>query len=308
MRLFAYLRARRWKWAYSSSRGQRSSRVQSRWHELVHNQSRCRQDRRCKGKCRHCKYELAAVRRRYQNLWFEDKATLFRNPDESLLWSSVTRQPHQTDRCHTLLITGTRGGRGQEVRGQEVRRASEGLKRLDSLNIEIWCGLPNLRSGDVHDKTTREPCCDANFADDRQTRKSQQGHLIFYDSDPIIIVWKNNRQRTILLSSFYNWGWTWQVCQLCKIITPYKWGYWKTWDPHSTVLTFSFEENRSMIAICTNSMSPGNTRTKHVDLKIKWLLDHQHWRDIKIYHAPTQVSTWQTYSPRLYPKRPSWDV
>ncbi len=31
--------------------------------------------------------------------------------------------------------------------------------------------------------------CDASFADDRLTRKSQQGHLIFYNSGPII--WKS---------------------------------------------------------------------------------------------------------------------
>ncbi len=40
---------------------------------------------------------------------------------------------------------------------------------------------------------------DAIFADDRLTRKSQQGHLIFYNSGPII--WKSNRQRTIVLST-----------------------------------------------------------------------------------------------------------
>jgi hypothetical protein len=37
--------------------------------------------------------------------------------------------------------------------------------------------------------------CDASFADDRLTRQSHQGHLIFYNSGPII--WKNNRQHTI---------------------------------------------------------------------------------------------------------------
>jgi hypothetical protein len=41
--------------------------------------------------------------------------------------------------------------------------------------------------------------CDASFLDDRLTRKSQQGHLIFYNSGPII--WKCNRQRKIVLST-----------------------------------------------------------------------------------------------------------
>jgi hypothetical protein len=43
---------------------------------------------------------------------------------------------------------------------------------------------------------------DSSFADDRQTRKSQQGHLIFYNVAPII--WKSNRQHTIDDCSLYN--------------------------------------------------------------------------------------------------------
>ena len=41
--------------------------------------------------------------------------------------------------------------------------------------------------------------CDASLVDDRLTRESQQGHLIFYSSGPIIR--KSNRQRTIALST-----------------------------------------------------------------------------------------------------------
>jgi hypothetical protein len=44
------------------------------------------------------------------------------------------------------------------------------------------------------------------------------------------------------------------------------------------------------IAICTNNMSPGNSRTKHVDLKIKWLQDHLQNGDIKIHHVPTSLN------------------
>jgi hypothetical protein len=51
-----------------------------------------------------------------------------------------------------------------------------------------------------------------------------------------------------------------------------------------------FEDNRSTIAICTNNMSPGNSRTKHVYLKIKWLQDHLQKGDIKIHHVPTNLN------------------
>jgi len=42
--------------------------------------------------------------------------------------------------------------------------------------------------------------------------------------------------------------------------------------------------------ICTNNMSPGNSRAKHVDLKIKWLQDHLQKGDIKIYNVPTSLN------------------
>ena len=35
---------------------------------------------------------------------------------------------------------------------------------------------------------------------------------------------------------------------------------------------------------------PGNSRTKHVDLKIKWLQDHLQKGDIKIHHVPTSLN------------------
>ena len=110
--------------------------------------------------------------------------------------------------------------------------------------------------------------CDSSFADDRLTRKSQQGHLIFYNSGPII--WKSNRQRTIALStteaevdSFVSC--VRSVLHTMRILD-------SMGSPQHGVSIF--EDNRSTIAICTNNMSPGNSNTKHVDRKIKWLQDH----------------------------------
>ena len=104
--------------------------------------------------------------------------------------------------------------------------------------------------------------CDANFADDRQTRKSQQGHLIFYNSGPII--WKSNRQRTIALSTTEA---ELVSCLRSALHTMRKLDIMGS-PRHGVKI---FEENRPGIAICTNNTSPRNSRTKHVDLKIKWL-------------------------------------
>ncbi len=64
--------------------------------------------------------------------------------------------------------------------------------------------------------------CDTIFADDRLTRKSQQGHLIFSNSGPII--WKSNRQRTIRLSTTEAELDSFVSCVRRQVLA--QWGYW----------------------------------------------------------------------------------
>jgi hypothetical protein len=97
--------------------------------------------------------------------------------------------------------------------------------------------------------------CDASFADDRLTRKSQQGHLIFCNSGPII--WKSNRQHTISLSTreaeldrFVNCVTVRSVLHTMRLLD-------SMGSPQHSVNIF--EDNRSTLAICTNNMSPGNS-------------------------------------------------
>ena len=173
---------------------------------------------------------------------------------------------------------------------------------MDSFNIEIqWCDLPHLCAGALHCKTNRETCQSGIELWDIQwshptsrtgtshqhalnweqdiciwcqlcrwptvgTRKSQQGHLIMYNSAPIIR--KNNRQRTITLSTSEAELDSFSSCvrsvlHTMKILK-------RMGSPLDEVNMF--EDNCSTIAICTN-MSPGNSRTKLVDLKLKWFLE-----------------------------------
>jgi hypothetical protein len=87
-----------------------------------------------------------------------------------------------------------------------------------------------------------------------------------YNSAPIIR--KNNRQQTITLSTSEAELDSFSSCvrsvlHTMKILE-------RMGSPLDEVKMF--EDNRSTIAICTN-MSPGNSRTKLVDLKIKWFLE-----------------------------------
>jgi hypothetical protein len=131
-------------------------------------------------------------------------------------------------------------------------------------------------------------------------RKSQQGHLIFYNSRPII--WKCNRQRTIALSATEAELDSFVRCVRSVLHTM---RIWKASDPHSTGVNM-FEDNRSTIAICT---SPKNSRTKHVDLRIKWLQDHLQKGGIKIHvHPDVLREEIRTVSLPLYVFIRLWNV
>ena len=107
--------------------------------------------------------------------------------------------------------------------------------------------------------------CDASFADDRLTRKRQQGHLIFHNSRPII--WKSNRQHTIDLSTIETELDVFVNCvrsvlhtmRILEIMGSPQYGI------------NMIEDNRSTIEISCSVQTkhPGKSRTKHVDMKIK---------------------------------------
>jgi hypothetical protein len=56
-------------------------------------------------------------------------------------------------------------------------------------------------------------------------------------------------------------------------------------DPHSMVLTYLKTIVLRSPHVCTNNMSPRSSRTKYVDLKMKWLQDHLQKGDIKIHSS-----------------------
>jgi hypothetical protein len=70
-------------------------------------------------------------------------------------------------------------------------------------------------------------------------------------------------------NSIHNRGWTWQICGGVRSVFHTMRILDNMGSPQHGVNIF--EDNRSTIVICTNNMSPGNSRTKYVDLKIKWL-------------------------------------
>jgi hypothetical protein len=96
--------------------------------------------------------------------------------------------------------------------------------------------------------------CDASFADARLIRKSQRGHLIFYNSGPII--WKSNRQRTIALSTTEAELDSFVSCVRSVLHTM------RTLEsmgsPQHGVNIF--EDNRCTTVYVQNNMSPGNSR------------------------------------------------
>ena len=74
-------------------------------------------------------------------------------------------------------------------------------------------------------------------------------------------------------------------------------------DPHSMVSWWKqIRDSHSAIVICTNNMSPWNSRTRHVDSRITYK------KETSRYIIYRQFSTFLTNLPNLYPLRPSCDV
>jgi hypothetical protein len=67
--------------------------------------------------------------------------------------------------------------------------------------------------------------------------------------------------------------------------------FWCSDSPEDQVISlFAGLFDNPDVPLSPNNMSPGNSRTKYVDLKIKWLQDHLQKGDIKIHHVPTSLN------------------
>ena len=146
-----------------------------------------------------------------------------------------------------------------------------GSVHTDSFNVKIWCVIPHLCAGARHDKTNRESCQIGIQSYGIPSGHTSLQDLLQHTSIPWIeeqdifcmwfqlCRWPTNKEKSTR---------TLDLSQRCS---------YHMEEQQTTHDVNIFEDNRSTIAICTNNMRPGNSRTKSVDLKITWLPSCMQW-------------------------------
>jgi len=135
--------------------------------------------------------------------------------------------------------------------------------------------------------------CDAGWAGCTLTRRSQQGYVVWYNGGPIS--WRSNRQETVALStaeaeliSLVTCGK--DVLHKAKILNDL--GY-----PQKR--TTIMEDNRAAIALTEQNMSQNGTRTKHMDLKYKWIEEQVEAGTMAPQYTPTNLNPADIFTKNL---------
>ena len=189
---------------------------------------------------------------------------------------------------------------------------------MDLTNCEMGYCIPFLDVNTIHDKTHSSinassiqnngiPCAykdffiryklpdqqdqqyklyaaaDSDLAGDPITRRSQTGWFVFYNDGPI--AWKSCKQDVVSLSTAEAELRSFVACTKTVI-------YLKRVLAHMGIAQdkiWIFEDNRACIHITENNMSPGNQRTKHVDILTKIQTTEDFLRSKKQASAPSDI-------------------
>jgi len=122
---------------------------------------------------------------------------------------------------------------------------------------------------------------DADWAGDRDQRKSRSGYIIYLNSSPII--WSSKLQSTIALSSTEAEYVSLSMC--ARDILWLRNVLFEVGFPQEEP-SVVYEDNQACIMIAENSK--GNTGIKHVDLKIHFIKDVIKSKHIQLRYIPTK--------------------
>ena len=121
--------------------------------------------------------------------------------------------------------------------------------------------------------------CDADYANDMETRRSTSGYGIFYGQT--LIAWRCQRQPIVSLSTTeaeYISG-----CELVKDLIPIREVFIEVGVMNDTP-TPVYVDNLSAVHIAKNT--GGQQRTKHIDVRQKWLTEQQDSGRISVEYIP----------------------
>lgn len=183
----------------------------------------------------------------------------------SLLYLVTCTRP---DIAHALSVA-SRTSKPTHTHWNRLKRILRYLKGTPQMGILFrWEKSPRLKG-----------FCDADYANDPETRRSTTGFCIMYGSTPI--AWRCQRQPVVSLSTTeaeYISG-----CELVKEILPLKHlmnEIGAIGEEPTTVLI----DNQSTVKIAQDT--GGQQRTKHIDVRQKWLSEQHSKGAIKVEHIP----------------------
>ena len=137
--------------------------------------------------------------------------------------------------------------------------------------------------------------CDAGYAGCPQTRRSQEGYIVFLNGSPIF--WKSSRQPWVTLSTceaemcaLVNAAK--QVLFLSKLLT------YLAQPQHRIII---YEDNTSTISISEQTASPTSSRTKHMDTRLHWLKEQIQEGILKPMYIPTHLNVADIFTKCLSP-------
>ena len=138
--------------------------------------------------------------------------------------------------------------------------------------------------------------CDAGFAGCLQTRRSQEGYIIFYNGGPIS--WSSKRQAFVSLStceaelaSLVHAAK--QMVFLNKILTELS-------RPQQRMVIY--EDNSAAIKISNQETPSNRSRTKHIDIKFHWLAEQIQAGLLVPHHIPTNYNIADIMTKALSPE------
>lgn len=143
---------------------------------------------------------------------------------------------------------------------------------------------------------------DADYANDSESRKSTTGFCIFFGNGPI--AWRSQRQPIVTLSTTeaeYVAG-----CELTKSLSPIREQLIELKQVDETKPTPVFIDNQSAIKIAVNE--GGQARTKHIDVRHKWLTEQVQNKKIDVKHIsgedqPADLLTKPLHKPKFINNR-----
>jgi hypothetical protein len=155
-----------------------------------------------------------------------------------------------------------------------AKRILRYLKGTLNYGLKFIAGSSDLGTAKV------EIYSDANWAEDKDTRKSRSGMVVMINGTPVI--WHSRVQPIIAMSTCES-----ELIALCECIKEALW--LRNFLSELNISTDGpiplFVDNQSAIALAKDPVS--NNRSKHIDLRYKFLCRHVRKNVVKPIYVPT---------------------